>query len=169
MNKEIQNLKDLFVEQGRELFDATRKLQGELPGIQKQVTNQNLQTLLQKQLKSAKEQNHQIQNAFTRLNLSPEGETSECCESIIRQTRSLIKRSPDSHVRDAAIIGCIQRLNHFNITSLGSLAAYAKNIGQETTATSLHNALEIEKAIDKDLSKLALETVNREAFVVSSK
>lgn len=163
MSKEIQNLRDLFIEQGRELFDASRQQQGELPKIKTQVTNQKLAQLIERQVKSAKDQNRRIQESFGKLNMSPEGETSECCISIIRQTQNLIQRSQEIHVRDAAIINSVQRLNHHNITGLGSLAAYAKSIGHPEIASSLHHALEVEKEIDDDLSELAEDTVNKGA------
>lgn len=160
MNK-LENLKDLFIAQGRELYDASRQEQRELPNIRVQVRNQQLQKIIDKQLKMAKDQDQRLKEALSRLNSSPEGEKSECCESVFRTTKTLIDRSKDAEIRDAAIINSIQRLNHNKITGLGSLAAYAKQIGQKDVAKSLHNALKEEKDIDEELSDLAEKEINK--------
>ncbi len=166
MTNEIQNLRDLFIEQGRELFDSSKQQQEELAMIKKEATNERLVRLVERQLQSSADQNRRINESFNQLHVSPEGEASECCEAIFVQTHNLIERSPESHVRDAAIINCIQRLNHLNITGLGSLGAYAKSIGHVEITASMHDALVVEKAIDEDLSELAEDVVNKSAVTV---
>ncbi|ELR69517.1 Hypothetical protein C900_05049 [Fulvivirga imtechensis AK7] len=163
MTTKLENLKDLFLEQGRELYDAAKQEQKELPGIQKQVTNQQLRKIIDRQLDVANTEIRYLDEAFKKLNASAQGEKNHCCESIIKQTKSLIDRSKDAEVRDAVIVNSIQRLNHNKITGFGSLTSYAKEIGHKEIADSLHKALEQEKGIDQDLSNLAEKEINRKA------
>lgn len=163
MNKKIENLRDLFIEQGRELYDASKQEQKELPNIQKKVSNQQLIQVIDRQLNAAKNQNSQLQQAFKKLNVSPEGEKNQCFQSIFKQTKSLIDRCKDPAVCDAAIVNSIQQLNHNKITGFGSLSSYAKEIGQEEISSSLHETLDEEKAIDNELSELAENEINKKA------
>ncbi|MBL6448115.1 DUF892 family protein [Fulvivirga sp. 29W222] len=166
MATKLENLKDLFLEQGRELHDAAMQEQKELPEILKDATNQQLKAIIDRQLKMAKTEISYLDEAFKKLRVKGQGEKNLCCESIIKQTKALIKRSKDAEVRDAAIINSIQRLNHNKITGFGSLTSYAREIGQDEIAANLHKALEQEKSIDEDLSDLAEWEVNKKAASV---
>jgi len=167
MSKKIENLRDLFIEQGRELIDAFKQEQKELPKIQKWVNNSRLKDLIVRELNTTKLQNFKIEQAFKNMNVGLEGEKNQCCESIFKQTKKYIERSSDTEVRDAAILNAIQRLNHNKITGFGSLAAYANEIGKSDLAKSLHETLEDEKSIDMELTKLAENEINK--IAVSAK
>jgi ferritin-like metal-binding protein YciE len=164
MRKKIENLRDLFIEQGRELYDASRLEQLELPGVQKHATNPKLKKVIDQQLNNSKIQGKQLREILDNMDVIPEGEKNECCHSIFKQTKSIIDRSKDSRVRDSAIINSLQRLNHNNITGFGSLASYARDIGHEEFANSLHNLMNEEKAIDNQLSDLAEKEINKKAI-----
>lgn len=167
-NTKIENLKDLFLVQGREMYDIANQVQNELPAIKDQVSNPDLRAALEREITSAKEQCNRINAAFTAINEAPTGETSESLRSLLKRTRSLINQSQEKEVRDAAVINAIQQINHSNIAGLGSLSAYAKEIGHDTSASSFHECVEMEKDIDEELSKIAWNRVNREAVYGSS-
>lgn len=161
--EQIENLKDLFVEQGRELYDASLQEQKELPNIEKRAKTQELKKIINRQIKTAKDQNERLQQAFKELKAVPTGVKSLYCDAIMRQTRDLIDRCKDPEVCDAAIVGAIQHLNHHKITGYGTLAAYANELGQRDLATKLHQALEEEKTIDTELNNLAKREINKTA------
>lgn len=165
MNK-IGSLKDLFIEQGRELYDASRQEQKELPSLRQQARNSDLKKIIDRQITTARDQSERIEKAFKKLNVNPEGVKNSCCESMIKRAQELAGQSATDEVRDAAIINSIQRLNHNKITGFGSLTAYAREIDQPEIASSLHKSLEEERGIDKDLSRLAEKEINKKAEFV---
>lgn len=165
MNK-IGSLKDLFIEQGRELYDASRQEQKELPSLRQQARNSDLKKIIDRQITTARDQSERIEKAFKKLNVNPEGVKNACCESMIKRAQELAGQSTTDEVRDAGIINSIQRLNHTKITGFGSLTAYAREIDQPEIATSLHTSLEEERDIDKDLSRLAEKEINKKAEFV---
>jgi ferritin-like metal-binding protein YciE len=164
----MENLKDLLIEQGRELYDASRQEQKELPKIQQQVTNPKLRNVIARQLDTARTQTQRLQDAFRKLNASPEGEKNECAQSILKQAKSLIDRSRDAEIRDAAIVNTIQRLNHTKVASFGSLASYAREIGQEDLARMFHESAASEKDFDRELTQLAEKEINRNAVTATA-
>ena len=63
---------------------------------------------------------------------------------------------------DAALIAAAQKVEHYEIATYGTLAAYARQLGMEDAAALLEETLEEEKAADEKLTELAGE-INFEA------
>lgn len=164
MSKRINNLKDLFVEQARELYDSSLQEEKELGFIESHVSNAQLKNVVNNQFNTARDQRALLDKAFKTLNTSVEGEKNECCQAVLRKAQSLIDRSGDGRIKDAVIINSIQRLNHSKIAILGSLASYAKEIGHPEIAYSLKETLDEEKAIDRELTDLAEKEINQKAL-----
>lgn len=165
MKSELVNLKDLMIEQGQELYDATLLERLELPKIRLQATNPQLRKIIEKQLKAAKTQKDHLLRIFSQLQENPTAERNDCCQSVFEQTHRLLERSQNSAIRDAIIINAIQRLNHNKIASLGSMVTYARETGHEQIAGTMHDTLENEKAIDQDLAALAKKKINKKAAI----
>ena len=66
-------------------------------------------------------------------------------------------------VRDVAIIIANQKVEHYEITSYGSLAELARTLGLDEVAELLEITLDEEKDTDVTLTVLAVESVNEEA------
>jgi ferritin-like metal-binding protein YciE len=164
MGKKIKNLKDLFIEQGRELYDSSIQEEKQLGIIENHAWNTKLKNVINRQLSTARDQRDRLTSAFKTLNTQIEGEKNECSQAVLRKTQSLIDRSHDQRIKDAVIINSIQRLNHTKIAGLGSLASYAKEIGHPEIAHSIQETLEQEKAIDRELSDLAEKEINQKAL-----
>ncbi len=78
-------------------------------------------------------------------------------ESIISDTKK------GSAIRDAGLILAAQKVEHYEIATYGTLAAFAEAM-QETKITKLlRSILRDEKKSDKTLTVLALESVNEDA------
>jgi ferritin-like metal-binding protein YciE len=69
----------------------------------------------------------------------------------------------DPDTRDAGMIAAAQAVEHYEITRYGTLVAWAKQLGHEDAAKLLQETLEEEKKTDQLLSKLAEQTLNRQA------
>ena len=57
----------------------------------------------------------------------------------------------------------MQRLIHWKLAGLGTTSAYALEIGQDTSAKTLHDVILEAKSLDLELSRLALGEINRQA------
>lgn len=165
MKNDINNLKDLFIEQGREIYNAVIQEEKELKQIKEHANDKELRAAIEKEETAVTEQKKWLQDAFDRMSIEPKGESNICTEAILKQAKDYIERSKDPEIRDAAIINAIQRMNHNKITSLGSFKSYAKEIGENTVVDSIKDSLTDEKQIDKTLSELAIRSINKRAAV----
>ena len=66
-------------------------------------------------------------------------------------------------MRDAAIIGAAQRVEHYEIAGYGTARTYAEMLGHAEAAELLQQTLDEEKETDELLTGLALTSVNVEA------
>lgn len=160
--KKIDNLNDLLIEQGRELYDAVRQEELELNVLEKNAQNHELKQIIHHEMDKSKGQQKLLESTFKRLKVSPEGKRNLCCTSILGEIESLISRSGEA-VRDAAVINGLQRLNHDKITGFGSLAAYLREIGEAELSDKFHNLVREERIIDSELSLLAEKSINKKA------
>lgn len=163
MKNKIENLQDLFVDEGRELYYTTQQELKELPKLEKKATSPALKKLIQKQREAAKAQQAHLKNAFKTIDAKLESGQCEMTQSIFKRSEETIGKSPNKAVRDAAIINSLQQLSHRKIASFGTTAAYAKEIGQKAAAKGIHDALTSEKRIDAELSKIATGDINKKA------
>ena len=162
--KDIKNLNDLLIEQGRELYSTERQELDVLPKFEKQVSSPKLKKIISNQISRAKEQQLRIEKAFSKLNTSPEGEFSEPFGALVNKSNQLINRSIDPQIKDAGIINSIQHLNHYKIAGYGALSTYAEELGNEEVATLFHDSLDDEKKIDSELKELAKSEINKKAI-----
>jgi ferritin-like metal-binding protein YciE len=63
---------------------------------------------------------------------------------------------------DAALICAAQKVEHYEIAAYGSLAAWAKLLGETEAAELLGESLEEEKQADEKLTQIAESTINVE-------
>ena len=159
----LENLRDLFIQHGRELYDCNEQEIAELPKILNEVSSPQLRKILERQLNKAENQRVRMREAFLKINSNPAGEECVPTRSILKQVHDRIEKSQQENVKDAGIIAGIQILNHRKISGLGSAISFAREIGQEESARSFHEALLEEKEIDKELSELAEKEINRRA------
>jgi ferritin-like metal-binding protein YciE len=102
------------------------------------------------------------------FNILGEKATAKKCEAmsgLIEEAEELMKETEAGVVRDAAIISAAQKVEHYEIASYGTLAAFANTLGEDEAGAILHKTLEEEKKADMTLSEIAETAVNLEAAV----
>jgi ferritin-like metal-binding protein YciE len=66
-------------------------------------------------------------------------------------------------VLDAALIGCAQKIEHYEIAGYGTAAYLAEELGLTQVAQLLRQTLEEEQKTDTILNNLAKNKINRRA------
>jgi ferritin-like metal-binding protein YciE len=66
-------------------------------------------------------------------------------------------------VRDAALIGAAQRVEHYEIAAYGTCRTYARRLGYADHARLLNETLQEEGEADKKLTTLAESYINEDA------
>lgn len=165
---QLNSLKDLYVTELRDLFDAEQQLIEALPKMAQAATNQDLKKVFQQHLKETKNQVQRLEKVFKNLGQEPSGKTCEAMEGLISEGEEIVEAKGNAAARDAALIAAAQRVEHYEISGYGTVVAYARTLRRQEDVNLLEQTLEEEKDADELLNDVALEQVNREAASAES-
>ena len=94
----------------------------------------------------------------------PNGHDDAAMHAIIGEGGKWVDKIGNGALRDAALIASLQRMEHYEISVLGTLAQWASMLGHDNDATVLAAILDEDKQTDARLSAIADETVNPAAL-----
>jgi ferritin-like metal-binding protein YciE len=154
-------LNELFVEELRDIYWAEKHLTKALPKMSKAATSPELTDAFLTHLEQTEEQIGRVEQVFDILGLPARAKKCEAMEGLVKEAQSGIEDTPKgSSVRDAALIICAQKIEHYEIAAYGSLVQLAKTIGKNDVAELLTETLEEEKQTDVLLTELAVSGIN---------
>jgi ferritin-like metal-binding protein YciE len=159
----MESLKDLYLEQLRDLFDAETQLVEALPKMASAANNPNLKNAFNQHLRQTREQITRLDRIFSALGERPEGQTCQGMKGLLKEGEEMIKAKGDPDVIDAGLIAAAQRVEHYEIAGYGTVRTYAEMLGAEEAVRMLEKSLQEEEETDDKLTELAESQVNVEA------
>lgn len=152
---QLNSLKDLYVEQLRDLYSAETQLISALPKMAQAASSSALKTAFQQHLDETRTQKQRLEQIFSEMGATPQGETCEAMEGLIKEGEEVIKASGDAKVKDAALIAAAQRVEHYEMAGYGTVRTYADELGFSDAKKLLQKTLDEEGNADKKLNSLA--------------
>lgn len=163
--QKINNLSDLLKDNLKKLYSSEQQLISAIPPIAEKANSTMLKADIADYMAVKQENFKRIKECFTDMALTNRVQKCEMVQTLIENCQSTVTNSAETHVIDAALISTLQQVNHFCIANYGTAASFAKTLGKNNTAKLLHMALEDEKRIDRQLSRIAEETINPSAVL----
>ncbi|GAA4334165.1 ferritin-like domain-containing protein [Flaviaesturariibacter amylovorans] len=158
---EASLLRELFIEELRDIYWAEKHLTKALPKLRKAATNPELANAFETHLAQTEEQIGRVEEVFEMMGEAARAKKCEAMEGLVQEAQQGIEDTPKgSNVRDAALIICAQKVEHYEIAAYGSLVQLAKTLGENEVATLLAETLEEEKQTDELLTELAVSGIN---------
>lgn len=157
---EMDHLKDLYLEELRDVYDAEKQLTKALPRMAKAASNTQLSRAFENHLKQTEEQVQRLESLFESLGEKARGKTCKGMQGLIEEGKEMIKEDASADVKDAGLITAAQRAEHYEIAAYGTLSAYAKVLGRKEDLKLLQRTLREEKSTDERLTMLAESVVN---------
>ncbi len=156
-------LKELFIDGLKDIYWAENALVKALPKMFEQATDQRLKTALKDHLAQTKEQVIRLEKVFESMGLKAEGKKCLAIEGIINEGTEVMESTAVGPVRDAGIIGSGQKVEHYEMATYGTLAAFAKTLNEKTALDLLLKTLGEEKKSDMLLTTIADTNLNSQA------
>lgn len=151
-----QSFHQLFIDELADMYNSENQMVRSLPKLIKLASFPELKEALSAHLKETENQVSRIEQIFSILELTPQENTCEAMEGLVKEAEDLVKHKNKSPVLDAAIITAAQKIEHYEIASYGTLKSFAKHLGFSSEVIDLLEAtLEEEAAADKKLTKIA--------------
>ena len=156
-------LKDFMIDGLKDLYWAEKALVKNLPKMAKNATSRHLTTAINHHLSETKNQVKRLEAAFKSLGIKAEAVKCDAMAGLLKEATGIMEETQPGAVRDAAIIAASQKVEHYEIASYGTMATYAKLLGEKDVLKLLLETLKEEKTCDKDLTKLAKTEINLKA------
>jgi len=160
----LESLKDLYLEQLKDLYSAETQLVDALPKMAERASSPDLKQGFQEHLRQTQEHVRRLEQIFQDIGETPKGHTCEGMKGLIREGEEMIKMQGDAKVIDAGLIAAAQRVEHYEIAGYGTVRTYAEMLGKQQHATLLERTLQEEEMADEKLTQLAESHVNEEAM-----
>ncbi|MDW9379420.1 ferritin-like domain-containing protein [Chryseobacterium sp. JV558] len=159
-----KGLEDLFEEALKDLYWAEKALLKALPRMMKNATSEKLKTAINKHIKETEDHVDRLEKCFKALGKKAQAKKCDAMQGLLDEGKSIIEETEPGAVRDAGIIAAAQKVEHYEIASYGTLAAFAKVLKEKDCLKNLLSTLEEEKKCDDLLTKIADTNLNSKAI-----
>jgi ferritin-like metal-binding protein YciE len=159
----LASLDELLVHELKDLLSAEKQLVKALPKMAKGADSDQLRTAIEEHLEETKGHVERLEQAFKILGKTARAEHCKAMEGLIAEGSDLLEEEGEPAVKDAALIGAAQRVEHYEIAAYGTARTLAQQAGQKEIAKLLQATLNEEKAADEKLTELATSEVNPHA------
>ena len=160
---EMQTLRDLYIDELKDLWSAEKMLVKALPKMAKAATHPELSKAFLTHLRQTEQQVKRLEQIFDDLGESPRGKKCIGMEGLIEEGQELVNEDPEPDVLDAGLISKAQHVEHYEIAGYGTVRTYAQLLGEDRQAELLQQTLDEEGEADKLLTQLAEGSINIEA------
>src|SRR3984957_14766852 len=143
-------LKDLYIDELRDIYSAENQLVKALPKMAKAATSEELRNSFEEHLEQTKGHLERLEKIFQELDEKPTGKKCKGMEGLIEEGSEMIEEEElEGEVLDAGLISAAQRVEHYEIAAYGCVRTYAKLLGENDAAALLEETLKEEKQTDQ--------------------
>ena len=155
-------LKDLYIDELKDIYDAESRLVKALPKLAKAATSGELRSGFEAHLEQTRGHVERLEEIFNGLDEKPTGKKCNAMAGLVKEGEETMDEDFEGEVMDAALIAAAQRVEHYEIAAYGTVCEFAKVLGEMKHASLLEKTLEEESQTDQKLTKLA-KKINAQA------
>jgi ferritin-like metal-binding protein YciE len=160
----MKTLKDLFLEELADIYDAERRTVKALPKMAKAATCDKLKQAIQAHLKETEGHVTKLEQVFEGFDEKAKAKTCKVTVALLEEGDEIAADFKGSPAINAALISAAQRVEHHEIASYGCLHEWAGLLGNTKAASLLQQILDQENAANETLIELARASCNKEAL-----
>jgi ferritin-like metal-binding protein YciE len=157
-------LKELFVDEIKDIYWAEKNLASALPKMIKGATSEDLKQTISTHLEETKNQITRLESVFASIGEKAVAKKCLAMEGLLKEATELLSDTEKgTEVRDVAIISAAQKVEHYEIASYGTLRTLAGTLGYSEAQGLLDETLAEEKKADSLLTQVAENYINEAA------
>ncbi|HEU0120395.1 MAG TPA: ferritin-like domain-containing protein [Bryobacteraceae bacterium] len=153
----VEQLTELLIEEIKDIYHAEKQLVAALPKMAKAVENPDLQEAITAHLSETKDQVTRLEQVFSLLGTPAKAKPCKGMQGLIAEGDEAAGEIEEGFLRDLAIIGAAQRIEHYEIAAYGTARAIADQIVNADVSELLAQTGKEEETADKLLTKIALK------------
>lgn len=151
----IESLRDLYVEQLQDLYNAEQQLIKALPKMAKAASSEDLKAAFEEHLEKTRGHAQRIETICELMREKANGKKCRAMEGLVKEGGEVLEEDMAEDIKDAALIAAAQRVEHYEIAGYGCVRAYATKLGDDAAASLLSQTLAEEKEADETLTDIA--------------
>ena len=160
---ESTGLMKLFEDQLADLYYVEKQLLKALPKMAKKATNEELSEAFTDHLAETETQVGRLEDIFASIGKTAKAKKCPAIDGILEEGKEIMEEFADDAALDAGLVSAAQKVEHYEITSYGSLKAWSEQLELTEAVALIEETMDEEKAADEKLSEIAETVVNIEA------
>ena len=151
----IERLEQLLQEELRDIYDAEKQLVKALPKMAKAARSDELKEAITEHLEVTKGQVERLEQVFTLLGVKAQGKSCAGMKGLIEEGQEQVELDALDPLKDSAIIGAAQRVEHYEIAAYGTARTFAEKLGLDEVAELLQETISEEEEADEKLTEVS--------------
>ena len=147
----MSTLRETFLDELSDIYDAEKQLLKALPKMAKAANNPDLKSGFETHLTETRQHVSRLEEVFEAFGEPAKGKTCKAMKGLIQEGEELIQEDAG----DSALICAAQKVEHYEIAAYGSLKSWAQLLDEDESADLLEATLSEENATDEKLSDVA--------------
>ena len=156
-------LDTLFHDGLRDILYAERKALQALRKMSRAAQSEELKAAFDTHREETEGQVQRLQQVFETIGKRAQGKTCAAMDGIAEEAEEVMEEYKGAPALDAGLLAAAQANEHYEIARYGTLASWARQLGNEEAARLLGETLEEEKRTDEILTGLAESVLNAAA------
>jgi ferritin-like metal-binding protein YciE len=155
----MKNFNNLFIHELDDTYSAETQMVDLLEKLAESASSPKLKEAFEKHRLETQQHATRLEKIAKAQNISLGTHTCRVLNVIAEEAEKTMSADYPPDVKDAALISCAQRMEHYEIALYGTLKAFAKHLGLKDAERQLNETSKEEGAFDKKLTEIALGTV----------
>jgi ferritin-like metal-binding protein YciE len=153
---QLRSLEDLLAADIQDLQTTEQQILQALPKMAAAASHDDLRAAFEQHRMQTEEHLRRVNDVMAELGAGAATTgRARGIEGLIAKGEEIIAVDGDPAVKDAALIGVAQKIEHYEIAAYGTARTLASELGRDQAADLLDQTLEEEKDADKLLNKIA--------------
>jgi len=160
------SLRDVLVDELRDLYSAENQLVKALPKMAKGSEHPEVKALFTQHLEQTRGQVDRLKQVFQQLEEKPTGEFCKGMEGLVAEGSEQLESEEEGAAKDIGIAGAALRIEHYEIAGYTAAIAIAKTLGEREIVSMLTETLNEEAEASRKIlnaSKPLLKEANVQA------
>ena len=150
-----QGLRELLMDELRDVYDAEKQLTKALPKMAKGATSEELREAIETHLQETEGHVERLERVFEAMGETARGKHCDGIAGIINEGAALLKSTFDGAVLDAGLIAGAQRAEHYEIAAYTGLVSQARALKEREAVDLLQENLKQEKEALKKVETIS--------------
>lgn len=155
-----ESIRELLIDQMRDLYDAEKQLVKALPKMAKNSSNEQLKEAFESHLEQTRGHVQRLEQAFELMEQKAKSKSCEAMKGLVEEGKETMEEDLSDPLKDSAIICAAQKVEHYEIAGYGTVKAWAQSLGLNDVADLFETTLNEEKEADEKLNQVASEVLS---------